>query len=132
MGRQNPHIVVQRLHQVQFSINVWAGIIGDNIIRPYLLPERLTGNLYRPFLENILPVPLEDLPLGVRQHMWFIYDGAPSHYTHMARNYLNTVYTNRWIGHGGPILWPARSPDLNPLGFYPWGHLKTLVYDVEV
>jgi hypothetical protein len=24
--------------------------------------------------------------------------------------------------------WPPRSPDVNPLDFYLWGHLKTLVY----
>ncbi|KOC67855.1 hypothetical protein WH47_12185, partial [Habropoda laboriosa] len=28
----------------------------------------------------------------------------------------------------GPINWPARSPDLNPLNFYLWRHLKSLVY----
>ena len=32
------------------------------------------------------------------------------------------------MGHLGPVPWPARSPDLNPLGFFLWGHLKTLVY----
>ncbi|EFN75683.1 hypothetical protein EAI_05404, partial [Harpegnathos saltator] len=25
-------------------------------------------------------------------------------------------------------LWPARSPDLNPLDFYFWGALKAIVY----
>ena len=32
------------------------------------------------------------------------------------------------IGRRGPIEWPARSPDLTPLDFYLWGHLKDLVY----
>jgi hypothetical protein len=47
---------------------------------------------------------------------------------HIAREFLNNNYTNRWIGRRGPIAWPARSPDLNPLDFYLWGHLKTIVY----
>ncbi|KAJ4439323.1 hypothetical protein ANN_07445 [Periplaneta americana] len=34
-------------------------------------------------------------------------------------------------GTGGPITWPSRSPDLNPLGFYIWGHLKALVYETS-
>src|SRR5678816_2755517 len=34
----------------------------------------------------------------------------------------------RWIGYHGPVLWPPRSPDLNPLDFYVWGHLKQEVY----
>jgi hypothetical protein len=28
----------------------------------------------------------------------------------------------------GPPAWPPRSPDLNPLNFCLWGHLKTRVY----
>jgi hypothetical protein len=31
-----------------------------------------------------------------------------------------------------PTAWPPRSPDLNPLDFYLWGHLKTLVYAAPV
>jgi hypothetical protein len=31
------------------------------------------------------------------------------------------------MGRCGPTAWPPRSPDLNPLDFYLWGHLKTLV-----
>ncbi|KAJ4442441.1 hypothetical protein ANN_04027 [Periplaneta americana] len=33
---------------------------------------------------------------------------------------------------GGPIAWPPPSPDLNPLDFYLWGHLKSLVYSSPV
>ncbi|KAJ4448374.1 hypothetical protein ANN_10390 [Periplaneta americana] len=33
---------------------------------------------------------------------------------------------------GGPIAWPPRSPDLNPLDLYLWGHLKSLVYSSPV
>jgi hypothetical protein len=29
---------------------------------------------------------------------------------------------------GGPHHWPVRSPDLNPLDFFLWGHLKFLIY----
>jgi hypothetical protein len=43
------------------------------------------------------------------------------------RDVLNNMYHNRWIGKGGPTAWPPPSPDLNPLHFYLWGHLKTLV-----
>ncbi|GBM88486.1 hypothetical protein AVEN_269361-1 [Araneus ventricosus] len=28
---------------------------------------------------------------------------------------------DRWIGRGGPVLWPPRSPDLTPLDFFPMG-----------
>ena len=28
--------------------------------------------------------------------------------------------------------WPARSPDLTPMDFFLWGHIKTLVYETPV
>jgi hypothetical protein len=37
---------------------------------------------------------------------------------------LDESFPNRWLGHGGPIAWPPRSPDLTPLDYYIWGHMK--------
>ena len=39
---------------------------------------------------------------------------------------------NRWLGRGGPVTWAPRSPDLTPLDYYLWGHMKTLVYETKV
>jgi hypothetical protein len=62
----NPH-VIREARQTTFSINVWAGIVGDQLIGPVRLPERLTGHTYREFLEqltrDILPDVLDDVPL---------------------------------------------------------------------
>lgn len=33
-----------------------------------------------------------------------------------------------WICIGGSVAWPPISPNLTPLDFYFWGHVKTLVY----
>jgi hypothetical protein len=33
---------------------------------------------------------------------------------------------------GGPVNWFAWSPDLNPLDFWLWGHLKTLAYSTPI
>ncbi|GBM95153.1 hypothetical protein AVEN_17586-1 [Araneus ventricosus] len=38
----------------------------------------------------------------------------------------------RWIGRGGPVAWPPRSPDLNPLDFFFSGHMKSVVYETPV
>ncbi|GFU47859.1 uncharacterized protein TNCV_4966741 [Trichonephila clavipes] len=48
------------------------------------------------------------------------------------RNYLDVTFGQQWIGRGGPVRWPARSPDLSCLDFYFWGHMKPLVYDTPV
>ena len=50
--------------------------------------------------------------------MWFMHDGAPAHITVDVRHFLDATYPQRWIGRGGPVIWPARSPDLNPLDFF--------------
>jgi hypothetical protein len=129
---ENPHAVIRSRYQQQFSINVWGGIIGDFIIGPFFLPGRLTGAFYRQFLETHLPELLECIPLAIRASMWLMHDGAPPHFSGIAREFLDNSYPDRWIGRGGPVLWPARSPDLNPLDFYLWGHLKGIVYSRPV
>ena len=57
-----------------------------------------------------------------------MHDGAPPHFSRVARQFLNRHFANKWIGRGGPVAWPARSPDFNPLDFHLWGHLKSIVY----
>lgn len=134
-SQENPHAISERYFQYQFSLNVWAGIVGDRLIGPFFLPQRLDGQTYRHFLENELPTLLEDLPLAQRTQLFFMHDGAPAHFSATAREYLNVHYENRWIGRGVAVPnqpWPPRSPDLNVLDFYFWGHLKSLVYKTPV
>jgi len=125
---ENPHAIVESRHQQRFSLNVWLGILGDRLIGPVVLPDRLTGPAYQNFLMNTLPPLLEDVPLNLRAASWFMHDGAPPHFSLAVREYLNQMYQERWIGRGGPVAWPPRSPDLNPLDFFIWGYLKSLVY----
>ncbi|GBN01075.1 hypothetical protein AVEN_3628-1 [Araneus ventricosus] len=42
------------------------------------------------------------------------------------------MYPARWMGGGGPVAWPPRSPDLNPLDFFVWGQMTSLVYETPV
>lgn len=71
---------------------------------------------------------IDDLPLSLTTDLYFQQDGAPPHYAVQVRQYLNDKFGNKWIGRGGPIQWPPRSPDLTPLDFYLWGEIKRLVY----
>ena len=73
--------------------------------------------------------------------MYFQHDGAPSraeydvgepHHTRHVREYLNESFPNRWLGRGGTVAWPPRSPDLTPHDYYLWGHMNTLVYETKV
>ncbi|KAJ4442666.1 hypothetical protein ANN_04255 [Periplaneta americana] len=40
---ENPRATVPSHHQVRFSLNMWAGIIGDRLVGPHVLVNRLTG-----------------------------------------------------------------------------------------
>ena len=131
-AHDNPHEIRPRAFQNEFSVNVWIGILHNNVCGPHFLPPRLTSDLYHEFLHTSLDEMLDDVPLHWRNSSWMQLDGAPAHYGVVVRQWLNTNYPQRWIGRLGPVLWPPRSPDLNPLDFYLWGTLKTNVYEVPV
>lgn len=124
----NPHLTRPRNFQRRWVLNVWGGILGENIIGPHFFDEPLDGERYSEFLRNELPLLLEDVPLNLRYNMWLQHDGAPPHYFVGARNFLDHHYVDRWIGRGGPVEWPARSPDLTPCDYFLWGYIKNMVY----
>ena len=43
-----------------------------------------------------------------------------------------TVFPGRWIGMAGPVPWPTRSHDLNPLNYFLWEYQKSLVFETPV
>jgi hypothetical protein len=104
---------------------VWAGIWDDQITGPYFFDNNITGKTYLHMIQNYLMDFLDDVPLQQRNNMFFQEDGAPLHYALVVRNYLSEQFPNRWIGRRGLVEWPPRSPDLTPLDFFLWGHLKS-------
>lgn len=131
-AQHNPHVTHAHEHQHRFAVNVWAGIVNNSLIGPYLLPARLNGAIYLVFLREVLPELLEDVPLATLRDMRFQHDDASVHFTHNVREYLNETLGDCWIGRGGPTGWPPQSPDLTCVDFYFWGHLKELVYATPV
>lgn len=128
---QNPRVKRHRGFQQRFSVNVWAGVIGNRLIGPHFLPDNLNGQNYLDFLENDLPNLVEEVFDEDRPTV-FQHDACPAHWSLAVRELLNNCFPNSWIGRGGPIPWPPRSPDLTPLDFYVWGRAKELVYAEEV
>lgn len=125
---ENPHGARPSSFQHRFSVNMWSGILNGELIGPFELPSRLNADIYKSFLENDLPLLTEDVNLEILRTMVFQNDGAPCHYATQVRNYLDRMYPNRWIGRNGPIRWPPRSPDLNPIDFFVWGFYKEITY----
>ncbi|GFX07826.1 uncharacterized protein TNCV_4160951 [Trichonephila clavipes] len=130
----NPHVTRTRAAQDRFLVNVWADILGDHLIGPYILPGHLTGPRYLIFLEQVLPKLLDraHVTAATRISMWFQQDGAPAHFSISVRNHLDAVCGERWIGRGGPVHLFLRSPDLSCLDYFFWGQVKSLVYETPV
>jgi hypothetical protein len=129
---ENPEVNRQVRPQVKFSINVWAGILGDRILGPFLFEGNLTAEQYLRFLNTEFQNFLMDIPLAHLPHLWFQQDGAPAHNSGIVRQFLEAEFPGRWIGTRGPVEWPARSPDLTPPDFFLWGTLKNIIYKTTV
>jgi hypothetical protein len=65
--RRDIHAIRERGCHVRFSLSVWAGIVGA---LPWA-PDRLAAQQYHDFLGTVLPGLLEDVPLALRQRLWF-------------------------------------------------------------
>lgn len=124
---ENPKAAWETSFQRRFTIHVWAGVIGDQFVGPHIFEGNLNGPMYLNFLRNELPQLLEAVEEGRREGIIFQQDGAPPHFSLDVRRWLNATYTT-WIGRGGVVAWPARSPDLSPMDFFVWGYMKSLVY----
>ena len=90
--------------------------------------EMVRGTTYLDMLEQFFFPQIEQL----QPNILFQQDGAPSHWFNEVRATLDNIFRGRWIGRGGPIAWPPRSPDLTPLDFFLWGYVKDKVYATPV
>jgi hypothetical protein len=120
-ARENPHQQAAVKHS-NAGVMVWCGMTSSGLIGPYFFETSVTGQAYVDMLENFL------WPKVMRRGLYFQHDGAPAHYSSMARTWLDKKFPRRWVGRRGPFEWPARSPDLTPCDFFLWGHLKDIVY----
>jgi hypothetical protein len=127
-SRKKHHVVVEQNFQRRFSVNVWCGILGDRLVGPLFIDGCLNQAKYHALLSNEISNFLDEMPLAVLNRIVFHQDGATPHNARMNVAFLNDNFGARWMGTYGPIRWPARSPDLNPLDFFLWGYIRDNVY----
>ena len=129
--KDNPHMCLETHHAFNPKIMVWCGIHNKTVVGPYFFDSRVDSNTYLQMLEQFVDQYLHFLPPEVRSRMYFQHDGATPHFAKITRDWLNTKFPGRWIGRGGPVEWPPRSPDLTPMDFFFWNCVKSKVYDPQ-
>ena len=126
----NPHWMDPSKTVGTTKVMVWCGIWGTTIVGPFFINGNLKATGYLKLLyDDVFP------PLCTEAGTFpefFQQDGAPPHYGCQVRAFLDEQFPGKWIGRRGPVEWPPRSPDLTPLDFYLWGHLKAIVYGVKI
>lgn len=109
---------------------VWAGVIGENIIGPFFINERVNTDVYLELLGDFILPRLQELNYDP-ETIIYQHDGAPAHRSNDATDWLDENFP-QWIGfNSDDIKWPPRSPDLTPLDFFVWPYVKHRVYQAE-
>jgi hypothetical protein len=79
----------------------------ERVYGPFLFMETtITGIVYLHMLQQFLTPQLDEDDQEESIHLQ--QDGAPPHYLGEVRKYLNTRFTDQWIG----TAWPPTFPDL--------------------
>ena len=124
----NPHFYTQRKLQPE-RVVVWCGLSASLIIGPYFFPGTVTADSYTDMLRNYLVPGLRRR--NILNTITFQQDGASPHTAHRVLEYLQQQFNGRLISFRTTTIWPPRSPDLNPLDFYLWGHIKQRISKME-
>jgi hypothetical protein len=117
--------VEEPLHSDRVTVLIGIGYYG--IVGPFFFDGNVTGQRYLEMIrDSVLPVLRQWPNFG---DIVLVQDGAPPHWARIVRDYLDEEFPMRWIGRGSPFIpWPPYSPDLTPMDFFIWGHLKGLLY----
>ena len=80
---------------------------------------------YQTILNEFFLTKIEEEDIG---YIWFQEDGATCHTVEAILDILRPAFADRIIRRRADVVWPPRSCDLTPLGYYLWGAVKDKCY----
>ena len=98
---------------------VWCGHIYNGPIRLVILPEKTSFDS-KFYTHNVLPIAKEDGIRLIGNDFIYQQDGATCHTSKLSIETLK----NMNFEFIGPEIWPANSPDLNPLDYFFWNEVE--------
>lgn len=102
-AEQNPNWMREDKIQYPQKLNIWAGILNDQLIGPFFTEGNINAAKYEDMLRTQIVPRIMEVTGANFEHTWFQQDGAAAHYGRNVRQYLNTVFIDRWIGRRGHI-----------------------------
>ena len=131
-SRNNPHQIIETNDRNGQKVMIFVAITDGDIpiVHPFIDEEgrlvSVNGPCYLKLLQDIIWSKFRFS--ATRRSLWWMQDGAPPHCTTAAKEFLLEKFRGRVISRGTEIIWPAHSPDLNPLDFNFWAAAQKEVY----
>ena len=132
---ENPREIMETNNRNDLKVMIFVAIVDGKIpiIHAFLDEDghlvSVNGSCYLTLLRDSVWPKLRYS--ATRRGLWWMQDGAPSHCTTVAKEFLKDKFQGRVISRGTEIPWPAHSPDLNPLDFHFWAAAQKQVYSVK-
>lgn len=130
-AQRNPHEIVETNDRNDKKIMMFVAIVDGRIPVVHAFIDEngrsvsVNGSCYLQLLQDTVWPALRST--ATRKSYWWMQDGAPPHCTNDVKEFLLNKFQNRVISRGTSIIWPAHSPDLNPLDFHFWGEAQRKV-----
>lgn len=125
----NPHCMHTIDHQKRWSLNVWwERILRDQVIGSLFFDDVFNGVRYREFLQNDLPLLVENVDLDTRRTMWLQQDGAPVYFHLVVQEWNVSKSLDR---QSTSNQFACSFPNLTSIDFFLWGFVIE-VYKVRL
>ena len=109
------------------KVMAWVGVVGKKVLPVHWFEQKkgVNGESYLQLLKDTVWPAVKSV--ATRNGLYFQQDGATPHTTNLVMEFLGEKFQGRVISRRADFEWPPKSPDLNPLDYWFWGHCEAEV-----